>query len=654
MNNEHGSNRYPEERRLATVLFADVQGFTALAEQLDFETVSDLIKGIWFRLDKVIENYGGYIDKHLGDGVMAIWGAPFAADKDAEDAVATGLELIKAVEEFSKNSNIPGAEELKLRVGINTGLVFAGYVGIKNEYTVIGDTVNVASRMEQSAEAGTVIIGENTLRMVKNRFRVKRLEPTYLKGKTEKIQTYAVEGHLAAPGRIQYQGADSLITNMVGREQEISKIQLLYDFAFQAFHPVMALINGEVGFGKSRLLLEFGRVLDLKGEDVNILSARGLAQTSRIPYYLWRQLIRNRFGLKDGESLELNDSKWTEEINALWDDDALQNRSQITRVLGSMIGLYDDKEIESKQESIFELTHEMLRRITARRKMVILLDDLQWADKESLQLLNYLITHEGANLQIFILATCRPEFLIQASQWRNLARVIDLPPLEMDAESVVKAYPDLVNISKPILDEIAQKAENNPYFLEEIVKSLIKAGLLDQNLSENEIQTRLLVQIPESLRGTLQARLDNLSREARTVALLSSVVGRIFWVGAILEQVRSKPSNGVTPMINVPESVSVRFVQDGLRQLVRAELAFPRSGSQFSDEQEYIFKNTYLRDVAYSLIPNRNRAQYHRAVAEWMKQHTDPAFITMANEHEQSAIHSAKISTGSLPKITDS
>ncbi|MCX6066079.1 MAG: adenylate/guanylate cyclase domain-containing protein, partial [Chloroflexi bacterium] len=152
----NNSPRYPEERRLATVLFADVQGFTSFAEQLDFETVSDLLKGIWKQLDAAIEAHNGYIDKHLGDGIMAIWGAPFAGENDAEQAVAAGLDLVKALNKLCAQSRIPGAVNLKLRVGINTGQVFAGYIGSRNEYTVLGDTVNLANRLEQMAEAGTV------------------------------------------------------------------------------------------------------------------------------------------------------------------------------------------------------------------------------------------------------------------------------------------------------------------------------------------------------------------------------------------------------------------------------------------------------------------------------------------------------------------
>jgi class 3 adenylate cyclase len=647
------NQHYPEERRLATVLFADVQGFTALAEQLDYETVSDLINGLWKWLDKVIETHDGYIDKHLGDGVMAIWGAPFAGDKDAEQAVAAGLALIKALDEFCQLTPIQGAETLKLRVGINTGPVFAGYVGTRNEYTVLGDTVNVANRLEQIAAAGTVAIGENTLRLVRNSFRVKRLEPTRAKGKTELVQPYAVEERLISQGRIRYQSADSLVTNMVGRDEELAKLKSLYEKAFEAQKPQMALVSGDVGIGKSRLMMEFGNLLEDNGENTNIISTRGLAQTSRIPYYLWRTLLRNRFDVRDDDPTPAASEKWARGIESVWEYEPQDTKGEITQVLGEMIGLsrQNNPGESDNLKRIFFLTRELLRCLSKHKRLVLLFDDLQWADRESLHLLALMLSTSEPPLQTLIIGAARPEFLKNQTQWHNLTRVISVEPLAITPELVRQAYPDLQSTPAPVLQEIALHAEGNPYFLEEIVKTLLKGGLLDDNLNSQEIHNRLLAQIPESLRATLQARMDNLSREARTVALLASIVGRVFWVGAVLAAARSKPLPGATPMVNIPEPVVERFIQDGLRQLVQAELAFPRSGSKFSEEQEYIFKNSYLRDVAYSLIPNRNRAQYHAAVAAWMGRKLDPAYKAMAREHEQSAVEAAKVSTGSLSPI---
>ncbi|MCS6992553.1 MAG: AAA family ATPase [Anaerolineales bacterium] len=642
-------NRYPEERRIATVLFADVHGFTSLAEQLDDETVSDLIKGIWLSLDKVIELHNGYIDKHLGDGIMAVWGAPFAGDNDAVEAVSAGLDLVKALNEYCQKSKIPGATHLKLRVGVNSGPVFAGYVGMRNEYTVIGDTVNVAARLEQIAEPGTVVIGESTLQMVQGSFRVKALQPTHVKGKAEAVQPYRVEGRLVNPGRIRYQSADSLVTHLVGRDEEMEHLHALYERTFESTKPVMALLSGEVGIGKSRLLMEFSNSLEARGDDIHLLSSRGLAQASKIPFYLWRVLLRNRFGVREEDSAPIAVERWTRGIEAVWDSDQPVSKVEATQVLGEMVGLAGNLNPSTEQlQRIFYLMRELLRQMGKRKHLVILLDDLQWADRESLQLLSYLLAAEVPPLQMFIVGAARPEFLKTQPQWHNQARVISLQPLELSCQRLRQAYPDLNNLPDSVLGEIAQRAEGNPYFLEEIVKSLLKAGLLSENLPAEELRARVLAQTPESLRATLQARLDSLSREARAVALLASVVGRVFWVGAVMAQARAAPLPGANPNFNAPEAVIDRFIQEGLRQLVRAELAFPRSGSRFSEEQEYIFKNSYLRDVAYSLIPNRSRALYHKAVAEWLRAKTDPAFQQMAQEHERSAQQSAKINTGTL------
>ncbi len=642
-------NRYPEERRIATVLFADVQGFTALAEQLDYETVSDLVKGIWFSLDKVIELHNGYIDKHLGDGIMAVWGAPFAGDNDAAEAVFAGLELARALDEFCKATKIPGAEHLKLRVGINSGPVFAGYVGSRNEYTVIGDTVNVAARLEQIAEPGAVVIGENTLRMVRGSFRVNALEPTHIKGKSELVQPYSVEGRVGNPGRIRYQNPDSLVINMIGRDGEIEKLKLTYNRMTETDKPLMALLVGDVGIGKSRILMEFSNHLESLDDDVLILATRGLAQASKIPFHLWRVLLRNRFGLKGGDSSPVTAEKWQRSTESVWRNEQPGLKVEANQVLDEMIGLAGQPTSSPEQsQRIIYLMQEMLQQMSKQKKLTVMIDDLQWADRESLQLLTYLLTAEIPPMQMLLVGAARPEFIKTQPQWHNQARVMMLNPLEFSPEMVKQAYPNLNALPDSILREITIRAEGNPYFLEEIVKSLVKAGALAEGASAQDIHARTLAQVPESLRATLQARLDNLSREARTVALLASVVGRVFWVGAVMAEARTTTLPGANTTFNAPEAVIDRFIQDGLRQLVRAELAFPRSGSRFSQEQEYVFKNSYLRDVAYSLIPNRSRALYHKATAEWLHAKTDPAFQDMALEHEKNARISAKISTDTL------
>ena len=502
------TQRYPEERRLATVLFADVQGFTPLAEQLDFETVSDMIKDISKRLDKVIESHNGYIDKHLGDGVMAVWGAPFAGDNDAEEAVAAGLDMIRALNDFCKKTVISDAQALKLRVGINSGLVFAGYIGTRNEYTMIGDTVNVASRLEQIAEPGTVVIGENTLRLVRGSFRVHRLDPFRAKGKTEMMQPYAVEGRLTTPGRFRYQSADSLITNIVGRDQELEKLMTLYEQTFESGQATMALLSGDVGIGKSRLMMDFGNKIEEKSDKINILSTRGLSQASRIPFYLWRVLLRNRFGVRDEDPSQTASEKWERGIESVWEKNEDKTKIEVSQILGAMIGLSSaesDFASDERIQRVFFLMRELLKRISARKQLILFFDDLQWGDRESLQLLSIFLTNEENSFPMLVIGGARPEFLKNQAQWHNLSRVILLSPMDFDAKMVAQAYPDLRDLPDDVLHEIAVRAEGNPYFLEEIVKSLLKAGLLEPGQDPQEIHKTLLSQIPDSLLATLQA-----------------------------------------------------------------------------------------------------------------------------------------------------
>ena len=635
---------YPEERRFATVLFADVQGFTALSEKYDFETTSDLIKDVWLRLDTVIESHGGFIDKHIGDAVMAVWGVPYAGENDAERAVTTTLALQESMKEYAKESDHPGASELRIRVGVNTGPVLSGYVGLRNEYTVMGDTVNVANRLENFAEPGTVVISESTFRLVRGIFQVRRLAtPLQLKGKTEPVQAYMVDGVMPQPSRLRYRSADSLETCMVGRDLEMDRLTTLYQQAIQADQPTMVLVTGEAGLGKSRLLMEFTSSLEVNDTGVTLMSARSLAQASQVPFFLWKSLWFLRFGLQDSDPVEVAREKFMREIQRLWGFQLGPASSvEAAHLIGSLIGLsWPESSFLAAFEGnppgrvkrAFELTRELLRRICAYRPTVLLLDDLQWADSSSLELLAYLFEPSDTPLQLMILCGARLEFARQHPRWLNVAYIIQLEALPVESAIVAAAYPDLRSLPDEVLLEMADRTDGNPYFMEEMAKSLVKAGLHEENLTSDEMLARLRSNPPDSLRVMLQARLDSLTREARSVALLASVAGRVFWVGAVVAAARVAEGMGTGPLVAIPDEVIDRLIQDALRQLIRAELAFPKANSPYSEEQEYIFKHSLLREVAYGLIPVKNRTRYHLAVALWLADHDNPDYKIMAAEH---------------------
>jgi class 3 adenylate cyclase len=641
------TDHYPEERRLATVMFADVQGFTTLAERLDFETISDLIKEVWRRLDAIIEDHDGYIDKHIGDAVMALWGAPFAGENDAELSVTAALALQDELGECVKSLTIPGADKLKMRVGINTGPVLTTYIGLRNEYTVMGDTVNVANRLEDIADPGTVVISESTYRLVRGIFRVRRMPALSVRGRTDPISAYLVDAPAAQPGRIRYRSLDSLETHMVGREDELKRLNAIYAEANNSEKPTMVLITGDAGLGKSRLLMEFTNQLELDDPSINIISARALNQASQIPFFLWKSLWHNYFGISGDEPIEVSQGKFLLEVQKIWGKQlGLTSSLEAAHLVGHLTGLKwpESKYISDLEKDpnagvkrAFEMSAELLSRLCTTRQTVLLLDDLQWADKGSLDLLAYIFQSTSCTLPILILSAARTEFIRERPIWANLAEIITLQPVLFDTKSVARAYPDIRFITEPVLDQLAHRAEGNPYFLEEMVKSLVKSNLSEGNRTQGEMLDQLNTQPPESLQVMLQARLDALSREARSVALWASVVGRVFWVGAVIACANTATDTGTGPLVSVPPMVVERIIQDALRQLVRAELAFPRASSRFSSDQEYIFKHSLLREVAYSMIPLKIRDNYHLAVAHWLADHDNPDFQVMSADHFENA-----------------
>jgi class 3 adenylate cyclase len=630
---------YPEERRLATVLFADVPGFTTLSDQMDFEDISDLIREVWALVDSAIEAHGGYIDKHIGDAVMAVWGAPHAGEDDAERAVSAALTLQASLAHYTTESSREGAHELKMRVGINTGQVLAGYVGARGEYTVLGDTVNIASRLETTAEPGTVVIGESTYRLVRGAFQMRRLAPLLVKGKPQPIQAYLVEGVLEQPGPVRYRSMGGLETHMVGRNSEMTRLRELYQQAVLGNSPVLAVIRGEEGLGKSRMLMEFTSQLSVNEPHVNLLSARSLAQASRAPYFVWKSLWHNRFGLSQNDPPEVACEKFVRGVQMLWGRQLGQvSAVEAAHFVGALIGLeWPDSPFlaqtpgPARANRAYEFTRELLKRACAAGPTILLLDDLHWADSGSLGLLEHVLEPADDSLPLFILGAVRPGILRQYRNLTNAAVVITLKPLSANPNLVAEAYPAIQNLPEPTLSEIARVSEGNPYFMEEMVKTLMQSFSADNGQAADDERA---VQLPDSLHAMLQARLDSLSADARGVALLASVVGRVFWTGAILAAAHQSTGTGLLrPHLEALENV----VSTGLAELVRAELAFPRAGSMFAGEQEYIFKHSLLRDVAYSLLPLKYRRQYHLAIARWLAKYASQDFAATMADHLERA-----------------
>lgn len=629
--------KHPEERRLVSVLFADVLGFTSLADRLDFEVVSDLIRGVWLKLDRVIEKHGGYIDKHMGDAFMVVWGAPQTREDDADRAVTAGLEILTALEEYKAESGHPGAEDLHLRAGIHSGLALAGYVGLRGEYTVIGNTVNIAKRLEESAEPDTLYISETTYHFVRGGYRIRELDPLQLKGIEESIHAYQVVEPLKQPSKLRYRSMGGLETNMVGREKELKHLDDVFVRSQQRDQPTLALITGEAGLGKSRLLMEFVSRTEVQHPSLTVMSSRALQQTNQVPFFLWKELWSNRFDLSDDDPPEAARTKIMEGVLTLWG----QKLGEISAVeaahfLGDQIGVQfpESPYLEpfaanpgGKKMHSFKLHGELLSRALARGPLILLLDDLQWVDHASWELLDYLLHDFSKKLPMLILGGARPQIYQRIPRMVEEAEVIKLEALPVSEDLVRHAYPALHQTPSSVLRELAQRAEGNPYYLEELVKKLFNSGY--DGVSEREISPEM----PPSLQMLLQARLDSLSPHSRATALYAAVVGRVFWKGAVVSLFRD--SSELTGVFDIRRTDLIANLDDSLEELMRSELSFPRVGSAFSGEKEYIFKHSMLRDVAYGLIPKKYRAQCHRVVAEWLADRAGmERSVSVANHYE--------------------
>lgn len=637
---------YPEERRLATVMFADVQGFTSLADQLDFEVVGDLMREIWGLVDRVIESHGGYIDKHIGDAIMVVWGAPHAREDDAAQAVSAALGLQETLEQFTQNSKNQYIRQLKMRVGVNTGQVLAGYVGARGEYTVLGDTVNIASRLETTAEPGHVVIGENTYRLVRGLFRIRKLDPLQVKGKPQPIRAFLVEGAMEYPSQLRYRSLGGLETCMVGREDEMVQLLRCYQVSIQTQSPVLAIVRGDAGLGKSRLLMEFTSQLEMSVTNLSVLTSRSLTQAKRAPYFMWKLVWHQRFGINENDPEEVAREKFLRGVLNIWGGrTGTLLAVETAHLVGALTGLdwpdsphlaplADDP--EARVERAFELTRELLKRTCAHGPTVLVFDDLHDADSGSLDLLEFLI-EPTAGLPLLMVGATRPGVLRKRRELHAAATLISLKPLPLDAQLVSQAYPAIEELPEATLGEIARIAEGNPYFMEEMVKSLTQASAVTATSAPEQAQNPGYYHLPDSLHATLQARLDALSPAARNVALWASVVGRVFWVGAVGVVARQPVGTGLLgspgALSGSPSPELQDIIVEGLAELVRAELAFPRTGSLFVGEQEYIFKHSLVRDVAYSLLPHKHRRPYHLAVARWLIRFATPDFAAAVADH---------------------
>jgi class 3 adenylate cyclase/tetratricopeptide (TPR) repeat protein len=600
------------ERRFATVLFADVARSTTIAEQLDPEDWAQLMNGAFGFMNAAVSQYGGTVSRLMGDAVLALFGAPVAHEDDAERAVLAGLEIQRAATQYAPQVKARHGVDFALRVGINTGTAVLAFVGdtIKTEYTALGDAANIAARLQSMAEPGTVLISADTHRLVHALFDFKPRGPLEMKGKTAAVECYEVTGINAAPGPTR--GLEGLSSPLVGREREIGLLLDKLDDLERGIGGVVAVI-GEAGLGKSRLIAELRNLRDAKPEPKPLWrETRAISYGQAIPYYPWRQLGRQIVGADDMDAAPAVREKiksWVERLGLrpadipFYETMIAVESEQSRLTLGAMTG---DQVVNGVAGAIVNAIKTVIRADDEMHPYIIVLDDLHWSDSATLELIAQVATLTAFE-PILVVAILRPDRRaaswqlvdrLQASMGSSFAR-LDLEPLDAGASSeLLGNLLHIEDLPESIRAQILERSEGNPFYLEEVLRSLIDDGQVVHE-GEHWRATRSILEatIPDTLAGVLSSRIDRLPDATKRVAQTAAVIGRVFQ-HRVLETV-CRAALGEDRIEHVePHLATLSF-----EQLVREKAREP--------EREYIFKHALTCEAAYDLLLRSRRKDLH-------------------------------------------
>ncbi|HVY51858.1 MAG TPA: adenylate/guanylate cyclase domain-containing protein [Devosia sp.] len=609
------------ERKFATILFADVARSTAIAERLDPEDWALVMNGAFAFMNAAVSRYGGTVSRLLGDAILALFGAPVAHEDDAERAVRAGLEIQQQAMAYARTVKQQYGFDFDLRVGINTGTAVLAFVGdaIRTEYTAMGDAANVAARLQSMAEPGTVLISADTHRLVRNLFDFKPRGPLAMKGKQDPVETYEVTGARAVPGRTR--GLEGLESPLVGRDREIGLLREKFSGLDRGTGSVVAIV-GEAGLGKSRLVAELRSLNEARQPGGTIwLEARAISYGTSIPYFPWRTLGRQMIGASEADaapavreklgqfmarlSLRPLDTPFYETMMAV---DSEQSRL----ALGSLSG---DAVVNGVAAAVVNCIKSALHAGGGGpRPHVMVMDDLHWSDSATLELIAQVATLASFE-PLLMVCVLRPDR--RAPSWALLDRLqaslgsaferIDLEPLPAEASrELLGNLLHIEDLPESIRARILERSEGNPFYLEEVLRSLIDGGQVVRE-GEHWRATRDIVDatIPDTLAGVLSARIDRLPDATKRVAQTASVIGRVFAHRVLQAMCLSGPAGEQI------EHVEPHIATLSYEQLVREKAREP--------EREYIFKHALTCEAAYGLLLKSRRRELHARAGKAME-----------------------------------
>ena len=579
-----------EERKLDTLVFVDLVGSTALAESLDPEDVLSLLELYYTRLRAELERHGGTVEKYIGDAIVTHFGVPVGHEDDPERAVRAALAILDTVEALNAEDPI---RQIQVRIGIHTGEVIVRHGNRAEEGKGLawGDALNTAARIESAAPAMGILVGEETFRASRHAIEYREHEPIEAKGKAEPVRVWEVVGvrEAAARGR----GRDA---PLLGRDAELARLVAVWEQVCTEGRPALATVLGEPGVGKSRLVDELaGRISD-RG---TVLWGRCLAYGEGITYWPVIEILEGAAGILKSDPRETVSAKLGTLLESLATDDLDQLRTMAS-ALANLIGVprtprgtYSATEIS--QAELHWGVRRVLELLAAMRPLALVFEDVHWAEPTLLEFIEFL---GDAGAPVLLVGSARPELatirpaLVTESERRVS---ISLDALDDSASEALLAKLVDVHGLPPgdYTKQLLRNAAGNPLFLEETVRMLAESGALSRG------GTSIDIAVPTSLQAMIGARLDGLPDEDKSVAQHASVVGMVFWSGAV-----SELHGGETePRLQALEE----------RDLVRA-----RAESSIANEHEWAFKHALIKDVAYGRVPKSRRASLHVRFVDWL------------------------------------
>ena len=615
-----------EQRKLVTVLFSDLVDFTVLSQQLDAEDVRTVIDAYFIRWNEHIEANGGVVEKFIGDAVMAVFGLHRAEEQDPHRAIRAALAMRSSLDELNAEVGATYEITLEMRVGIDTGEVVTSTLGDRpgQEFVVVGENVNRAARLQAAAPRGGILISADTHRLVRGSFDVQHMTGLQLKGIAEPVDAYLIQ--CERPRGFHLDGGRGVVgvdTRTVGRDLELRQLQDRFHEVAEERQWQIVTVLGDAGVGKSRLLADFDRWLDEIPQEVWWFGGRAAHSGPSLPYALLHDVFANRFDIHDSDEPSEVRRKWERGVEQALGPgpDVVDKAHVIAAWLGFEIGesrsLADfGSDPQSLSGRATANLAEYFRRLADQDPVVLLLEDLHWADEATLAL----IDAADAVLRdspVLVVATARPTLLERHPHWgegldfhtclpiqslsrRDTRRLLD--EILKRAEHVPQALSDLVVVA----------SEGNPFYVEELVNWFIEADVITTGDDGWQILEERLDQaeVPATLRSVLQARLEALPTGERLALQRASVIGRVFWDDAV-ESLRIAGDHSLN-------QVDVTTV-DALTRLRGRDVVYQREKSAFDHTTEFLFKHALLRDVAYEGMLRRHRRDYHRLAASWFE-----------------------------------